>query len=137
VAARLCARLGSEHARAGARVLSVDRLPSAAEHTVALRGLAGAVAVAWLARGADRLELVLVPGLVQRAGARSPEHRAIAAAWAVALRVPRSIRIHVLDPLDILQVGLHAGAATLGHGGWGPTTRTRPPVMPAPGAAPG
>jgi len=111
VAARLCARLGADHVRAGARVLSVDRIPSAAEHTVALRGLAGAAAVAWLARGADRLELVLVPGLVQRTGARSPEHRLIAAVWRAAFRVPRSTRIHVLDPVDVLQVGLHPEAA--------------------------
>ncbi len=110
VAARLCARLGAEHARAGARVLGVDRLPSAAGRTVPLRGLAGAAAVAWLALGADRLELVLVPGLVQRAGARSPEHRLIAAAWGVALGIPRSTRIHVLDPVDALQVGLRPGA---------------------------
>ena len=110
-AARLCARLGGEHARAGARVLGVDRLPSAAGRAVPLRGLAGAASVAWLAWGADRLELVLVPGLVQRAGARSPEHRLIAAAWGLALGVPRSTRVHVLDPVDALQVGLRPGAA--------------------------
>jgi len=111
VAARLCARIGTEHARAGAEVLSVDCLPSAAERTVALRGLAGAASVAWLTLGADRLELILVPGLVQRTGARSPEHRVIAAAWGVALGVPRSTRIHVLDRRDLGQFGLHPGAA--------------------------
>jgi len=92
-------------------VLGVDCLPSAAERTLPLRGVAGAAAVAWLARGADRLEVILVPGLVQRTGARSPEHRVIAAAWGVALGVPRSTRVHVLDPVDLLQVGLSPGAA--------------------------
>jgi len=92
-------------------VLSVDRIPSAAERIVPLRGLAGAAAVAWLARGADRLELILMPGLVQRTGARSPEHRVIAAAWGIALGVPRSTQVHVLNPVDLLQVGLSPGAA--------------------------
>jgi len=92
-------------------VVGVDRLPSAAERTVTLRGLTGAAAVAWLARGADRLELVLVPGLLQRTGARSPEHRVVAAAWGLALGVPRSTRVHVLDPVDICQVGVRPGDA--------------------------
>jgi len=108
--ARLCARLGVEHARAGAHVVTVDRLPSAAERTVPLRGLAGAAAVAWLARRADHLELVIEPALLQRAGARSPEHRAVAAAWCAALRVPGSARVHVLDPIDVRQLGLHFDA---------------------------
>ena len=112
-AARLCARLGAQHVRAGAEVLTVDRLPSAAHRAVTLRGVAGAAAVAWLARGADRLELVLEPALLQRPGALSPEHRAVAAAWAVALRVPATVRVHVLDPVDLRQLGLHFGAADL------------------------
>ena len=112
-AARLCARLGADHVRAGAEVLTVDRLPSAAGRAVTLRGVAGAAAVAWLARGAGRLELVLEPALLQRPGALSPEHRAVAAAWAVALRVPATVRVHVLDPVDLRQLGLHFDAADL------------------------
>lgn len=109
-AARLCARLGTEHAHAGASVLTVDSVASAAERRVVLRGLLGAAAVAWLGCQADLVELVLVPGLVQRAGARSPEHRAIAAAWRTALRTSRSARVHVLEAIDLRQLGLHPGA---------------------------
>lgn len=112
-AARLCARLGAEHVQAGAEVLTVDRLPSAADRAVRLGGVAGAVAVAWLVRGADRLELVLVPGLVQRLGARSPEHRLVASAWGAALRVPRTARVHVLDPADRHQLGFRLDAAAI------------------------
>lgn len=108
-AARLCARLGTEHAHAGASVLTVDSVPSAAERRVILRGLPGAAAVAWLSRHADLVELVLVPGLVQRPGARSPEHRAIAAAWRAALGTSGSARVHVLEAVDLRQLGLQTG----------------------------
>lgn len=108
-AARLCARIGAEHAHAGASVLTVDSVPSAAERRVLLRGLPGAAAVAWLSRDADLVELVLVPGMVQRAGARSPEHRAIAAAWRASLRTSHSARVHVLEAIDLRQLGLHPG----------------------------
>jgi len=108
--AQLCARIAAEHTRAGADVLTVDRLPSAADRAVTLRGVRGAAAVAWLARGADRLELVLEPALLQRPGARSPEHRVVAAAWGAALGVAASARVHVLDPIDLRQLGLHVEA---------------------------
>ena len=109
-ASRLTARLAAEHIGAGAHVLTVDGRPSAADRALPLRGVPGAVAVAWVARGAARLELVLTPGMVQRPGARSPEHRAVAAAWAAALRRPGSVRVHVLDPVDGLQLGVDGAA---------------------------
>ena len=138
--ARLCARLGVEHTRAGADVLTVDRLPSAADRAVPLRGVAGAAAVAWLARGADHLDLVLAPALLQRPGARSPEHKAVAAAWGAALRVPRSARVHVLDPVDLRQLGLHfavagqPGIEVVEHAAAGePLGLASSPAGPAPG----